>query len=308
MLTVDQITEIFFIADEYCQYLDQNLEQCMEKLQRSTDKRPYNRPNAMSHSEVITILICFHQSDFRTLKHFYCDYVCAFLKNEFPKLVSYNRFVELQQLCAMHLMMFLMTNCVGESTGISFIDSTKLAVCKNQRIHQHKVFKDVVQRGKTSTGWFYGFKLHFVVNDCGEIVSFKLTTENITDNNENVLLTLCKKVFGKLYGDKGYIVKESVFDKLFFDGVHLVTSIKKNMKNKLMSIYDKVMLRKRALIETIIDQLKNIAQIEHSRHRCLTNFITNIFAALCAYSYAPKKPSLKSNFEFNTATGLQLSL
>jgi len=308
MLTIDQITDIFFTADEYCNFLDQNLDQYIQKLPSSTDKRAYRRPNAMSHSEVITILICFHQSDYKTLKHFYTDYVRIFLKAEFPKLVSYNRFVELQQLSAMHLMMFLITNCTGESTGISFIDSTKLAVCKNQRIHQHKVFKGIAQRGKSSTGWFYGFKLHFIINDCGEVISFKLTTGNVADNNENLLLTLCKKIFGKLYGDKGYIVKEATFDKLFFDGVHLITKIKKNMKNKLMSIADKVMLRKRALIETIIDQLKNIAQIEHSRHRCFTNFITNIFAALCAYSYAPKKPSIKSNFEFHTENNLQLSL
>lgn len=308
MLTADQITEIFFLADEYCQFLDQNLEQCIEKLPRSTDKRAYQRAATMSHSEVITILIAFHQSDFKTLKHFYCDFVCVFLKREFPKLVSYNRFVELQQLCTMHLMMFLVTNCTGDSTGISFIDSTKIAVCKNQRIHQHKVFRDIAQRGKTTTGWFYGFKLHFIINDCGEIISFKLTTGNVADNNENVLLTLCKKIFGKLYGDKGYLVKESVFEKLFFDGVHLITKVKKNMKNKLMSVYDKIMLRKRALIETIIDQLKNIAQIEHSRHRSVTNFVTNIFAALCAYNFAPKKPSLKSNFEFHPGNTLQLSL
>ena len=308
MLTTDQITEIFFAADEYCQYLDLNLDQCVIKLPSASDKRQYHRSNSLSHSEVITILICFHQSDFKTLKHFYLDYVCVHLKVEFPHAVSYNRFVELQQLCSLHLMMFLVSCCTGQNTGISFVDSTKLAVCKNQRIHQHKVFKDVATRGKTSTGWFFGFKLHFVINDCGEIISFKLTSANVSDNNENVLLTLCKKLFGKLYGDKGYIVKESVFDKLFFDGVHLITKIRKNMKNKLMSIQDKIMLRRRALIETIIDQLKNIAQIEHSRHRCFTNFITNIFSALCSYSFTPKKPSIKSNFEFEHQNDLQLSL
>ena len=151
MLTYDQITEIFFLADEYCQFLDQNLEHCFEKLPQATDKRAYYRPSSLSYSEVITILIAFHQSDYKTLKHFYCDFVCVFLTKEFPKLVSYNRFVELQQLSTMHLMMFLITNCTGQATGISFIDSTKIAVCKNQRIHQHKVFKDLAQRGKTTT-------------------------------------------------------------------------------------------------------------------------------------------------------------
>ncbi len=308
MLTIDQITEIFFAADEYCILFEKNIDNCIIKLSDGSAKLTRNKPSGVSNSEVITLLICFHLSDYRTLKHFYKDYVCLHLRKEFPSLVSYNRFVELQKTAALPLLMYVMSNCIGDCTGISFIDSTKLAVCKNQRIHQHRQFKDIAQRGYTSTGWFFGFKLHLVINDKGEIISFKLTRGNVADNNENLLISLCKDLFGKLYGDKGYLVKQSVFEKLFFEGVQLITKIKRNMKNKLMSVYDKIMLRKRSVIECVMDSLKNICQTEHSRHRSIHGFIINVFAAIGAYHFLPKKPSITSQFETDHSTTLQLSL
>lgn len=231
-----------------------------------------------------------------------------YMKNEFPHTVSYNRFVELQKIVALPLLLFVSSNCMGDCTGFSFIDSTKLAVCKNQRINQHKQFKGIAERGHTSTGWFYGFKLHLIINDKAEIISFQLTRGNVAYNNENLLLKLCKDLFGKVYGDKGYLVKASVFEKLFFDGVHLITKIKRNMKNKLMSVYDKIMLRKRSVIECVIDSLKNICQAEHSRHRSIHGFIINVFAAIGAYHYMAKKPSITSQFDVDTNLSLQLSL
>jgi hypothetical protein len=308
MLTIDQITEIFFAADEYCILFKQNIDNCIVKLSDGSGKLTRNKPSGLSNSEIITLLICFHLSDYRTLKHFYKDYVSVHLQKEFPSLVSYNRFVELQKTAALPLLMFVMSNCIGDCTGISFIDSTKLAVCKNQRIHQHRQFKDIAQRGYTSAGWFFGFKLHLVISDKGEIISFKLSRGNVADNNENLLMSLCKDLFGKLYGDKGYLVKQSVFEKLFFDGVQLITKIKRNMKNKLMSVYDKIMLRKRSVIECVMDSLKNICQAEHSRHRSIHGFIINVFAAIGAYHFLPKKPSIASQFETDQSATLQLSL
>ena len=110
-------------------------------------------------------------------------------------------------------------------------------------------------------------------------------------------MKLHKNIFGKLYGDKGYISKD-LFEKLFVDGVHLITKIRKNMKNALMLIHDKIVLRKRVLIETVNDELKNICQIEHTRHRSFHNFITNLLSGLIAYSFFPKKPSINLNKEF----------
>lgn len=180
---------------------------------------------------------------------------------------------------------------MGKCTGISFIDSTALKVCKNQRIHSHKVFKGMAERGKSSMGWFYGFKLHFVCNEKGELLAFYLTKGNVDDRNPKHIKKLTQQLFGKLFGDKGYLSK-ALWQMLFADGIQLFTKLKKNMKNHLMSIEDKILLRKRAIIETINDELKNLCQIEHSRHRSVCNFIMNILGALTAYCFFPKKPSL----------------
>jgi hypothetical protein len=153
------------------------------------------------------------------------------------------------------------------------------------------VFAEMAKRGKSSTGWFYGFKLHLVINDCGEIISFYLTPSNVTDNNTEIMEYLTEHVFGKLIGDKGYLSK-ALFEQLFEEGITLITKQKKNMKNKLIALEDKLLLRKRAIIESVNDFLKNICQIEHTRHRSPKNFLVNLLSGLIAYSRLPKKPSL----------------
>ena len=140
-------------------------------------------------------------------------------------------------------------------------------------------------------GWFYGFKLHLIINDRGEILDFVLTPGNVDDREPLKCMDLHKRIFGKLFGDKGYIGKD-LFEQLFVDGVHLITKLRKNMKNALMLLHDRIMLRKRALIETVNDELKNICQIEHTRHRSFDNFIINLLSALAAYSFFDKKPSI----------------
>src|SRR6185436_7662190 len=155
------------------------------------------------------------------------------------------------------------------------VDSLPIAVCHNRRIHSNKVFKHYAQRGKTSVGFFYGFKLHLIVNDIGQIIAFRFTTGNL--NDKAPLPRLTKNLFGKLIGDKGYISKK-LFESLFNNGLQLITKINKKMLNKLMPLMDKILLRKRAIIESVNDQLKNISQIEHSRHRSIINFFVNLIA------------------------------
>mgnify|MGYP003472672932 FL=1 len=214
------------------------------------------------------------------------------MNKDFPKTVSYNRFVELSQTVIMPLTMFLKTCCSGSCTGISFVDSTPIRVCKNKRIKANKVFKGTAEIGKSTMGWFYGFKLHLIINDRGEILNFLISQGNMDDREPLKKESFLKKIFGKLFGDKGYISKQ-LFEILFIDGINLVTGIRNKMKNSLMSMNDKIMLRKRSVIETVNDELKNICQIEHSRHRSFINFIVNILAGLAAYSFFPKKPSIK---------------
>jgi hypothetical protein len=182
--------------------------------------------------------------------------------------------------------------CLGKCTGVSYIDSTPLRVCHIKREKQHKTFKGLTNKGHCSIGWFFGFKLHVIINDKGEILTFMLTPANTDDRNPLENKRFHEKVCGKLFGDKGYIGQD-LFENLFVDGIHLVTKIQKNMKNSLTLMQDKIHLRKRALIETVNDQLKNICQIEHTRHRSFETFFTNLIAGLTAYSFLEKKPSLK---------------
>jgi len=236
----------------------------------------------------LSFLIAFHLSGTRNLKHFYLFYVCKHLKNDFPNLVSYNRFVELQQKIAMPLVVFLKVCRTGKCSGISLIDSTTLKVCHIKRERQNRVFRGTATKGCGTLGWFFGFKLHLIINDKGEIISFVITQGNVDDRQPLKLESFIRAVSGKLYGDKGYISKE-LSEILFCDGIHLVTKMRNNMKGGEIPLKDRLMLRKRA----VIDELKNICQIEHTRHRCFTNFITNLIAGLLAYSFLPKKPSIK---------------
>lgn len=180
---------------------------------------------------------------------------------------------------------------MGKCTGISFVDSTPLRVCRNQRIHIHKTFKGIAQRGKCSMGWFFGFKLHLICNEKGELLNFMITPGDVDDRKPLDYKAFVEVLYGKLVGDKGYIGKD-LFQRLFVDGIQLITKLKNNMKGALMSVSDKLLLRKMAIIETVNDELKNIAQVEHSKHRSVENFVVNTLAALAAYCFFPKKPSI----------------
>ena len=289
MLSSHKVTEIFFIIDEF----DKNFEKILSdhSLVQNTDLKQRNRKSTLSDSEVMTILILFHSGHYRDLKHYYINHVKKHMKSEFPQTVSYNRFVELQKKVVVKLAILLKMFCLGKCTGISYIDSTPIRVCHIKREKQHKVFKGFAQKGQCSLGWFYGFKLHLIINDKGEILDFIITPGNIDDRKPLSDMNLHKRIFGKLFGDKGYISKD-LFEQLFIDGVHLITKIKKNMKNSLMLLQDKIALRKRALTETVNDELKNICQVEHTRHRSFDNFVTNLLSVLIAYSFFDKKPSI----------------
>jgi hypothetical protein len=296
MLTPDKITEIFCIADDFCKEFAEEVKK--HQLQPTPEKKRRNRPCEMSDSEIMTILLCFHFGTFRNFKHYYLFYVKSHLNKEFPKQLSYNRFVEVEHRVMIPMVLFLKLVCFGQCTGITFVDSTKIAVCGNKRIKRNKVFKGLAEVGKSTLGWFYGFKLHLVCNDKGELLDFCITRGNIDDRNINVMKVLSQSLFGKLYGDKGYI-SSSLFEVLFNDGIHLVTGIKRNMKNRLMTFRDRILLRKRSVIETINDELKNICQIEHSRHRATANFLINLLSALAAYCFFDKKPAIRFERELS---------
>jgi hypothetical protein len=281
-----ELVTLFYLVDEFCK----SFEPTWHAHLLTSGSAQRIKPSSLSLSEVLTILIYFHQSNHKTFKGYYIDYVVTYLRSDFPGLVSYSRFVELMSDVSIPLHALLI-HLLGAPTLANFMDSTKVVVCDNHRIRRNKVFRGIATRGKSSMGWFYGFKLHLVVNEQGEIISFMLTPGNVADNNVKLGAKLCQKLHGKLYADRGYISKD-LFETLWQQGTQLVTGIKKNMKNRLLPLWDKLMLRKRNLIETINDQLKNSNQIEHTRHRSSRNFLTNLLSGLIAYQLQPKKPCL----------------
>jgi transposase len=284
---MESLVELFCDVDDFCQVFLPNLEQHL--LRSGAVKR--HRERALSVSEVMTILIHFHQSHYRNFKAYYCEHVLPHLRSEFPDLVSYTRFVDFIPSALIPLCAYFLQSCLGDCTGVAFIDSTSLDVCLNQRIASHKVFAGLAGRGKTSAGWFFGFKLHLVINDRGELLNVLLTPGNVDDRKP--VPRLVHKLFGKIFGDKGYI-SQPLYDLLLRTfGIQLVTKLRSNAKNRLpMSLMDRILLRKRAIVESVIDQLKNISQIEHSRHRSVTSFLVNLLCGLIAYAHQPKKPSL----------------
>ena len=279
------LTEIFCDIDDFYTAFESACEQ-LPQLLYDGQAKPYC--SRLSVSEVMTIVIAFHGSGFRTFKGFYTGHVLTQWRSAFPNLVSYPRLVELVPWSVMALAYFLQTT-FGELTGISFIDATSVAICHPNRAKQNKVFKGQADWGKSSVKWYFGFKLQLIINDQGELLAATLTPGN-TDDRKPVP-AMAQHLTGKLFGDKGY-VSQALFEKLYAQGLELIAKRRKNMTNQLMTLLDKVLLRKRAVIESVNDQLKNICQIEHSRHRSGLNFLANLIGGLIAYSYYPTKPAL----------------
>lgn len=277
------LTEIFIFVDEFCKIFADELK--INSLPASTTRRHITRKPGLSISEIVTISIMYSFSPCKNFKFYYATCV---KKSDFPGKVSYQRFIELQPR-VLPVMASLASSCKGEETGKYFIDATNIPICHNKRTGSNKVFKGLAKLGKSTMGWFYGFKLHLAINQKGEIMNLSITKGNTSD--VSMVETLMKNLVGKLYGDKGYI-SDKLAARLINKGLQLVTGIKKNMKNKLMEISDKIMLRKRSLIETIFDYLKNKFNLNHTRHRSPINFMIHLCATLVAYQFKKNKPAI----------------
>jgi hypothetical protein len=283
------LEDLFCHVDDFCQAFEPRWQR--QLLGQGLQQR--NRKRNLCLSEIMTIVIGFHLQRYRTFKDYYVRHVQGYWSSAFPGLVSYSRFVSWMPGVLLPLCAYL-KRCFGQCTDISFLDSTSLRVCHNRRIQQHQVFENIAQRGKTSVDWFFGFKLHLVVNEFGELLNVALTPGN-TDDRKPVN-KLLKALFGKVFADRGYVSQSLAAQLLQTTGIEFFAKPKRNMKNRLMRLTDKLLARKRSIIETIIDQLKNISQIEHSRHRSPVNFLVNLVCGLIAYCHQPKKPSLQLEF------------
>lgn len=280
-----ELETLFCEIDDFCLVFEPSF---TAQLLSNPDRKRIKH-SRLSLSEIMTIIVYFHHSSYRNFKHYYQHHICTYHSQDFPNLVSYNRFVELMPYALVPLIFYLNTP-KGKCTGISFIDTMGIAICHNKRAKRNKVFNDLAHWGKSSIDWYFGFKLHLIINDQGEILAFKITPGNIDERKTVPYLT--KDLWGRLFGDKGYI-SQDLFQQLYSKNIKLITPFKNKMKNKLLELWEKLMLRKRSLIETVNDQLQNISQIVHSRHRSPVNFLVNTIGGLIAYTWQDKKPKLR---------------
>jgi hypothetical protein len=278
------ITALFCCLDDFARLY----EQCVRHRTLASEGRRC-RAGKLTLGEMLFIMVLFHLSPFKTFKAFWQYGIEQRYRSCFAELPSYGRFVSLMPRLMLPLCV-LMHSLKGEETGLYVVDSTKISVCHNARIGRNKVFARLAARGKTTTGWFYGLKLHLVMNHKGEIIAIKITPGNTDDRAP--LGALAAGLTGKLLADKGYINQE-LFAKLWSQGLHLITGIRKNMRNYLMPIIDKLLLRKRFIIETLFDKLKSEMGLEHTRHRSPINAFVHILSCLAAYTLGKRKIAVK---------------
>ena len=239
------------------------------------------------HFDALKCNVIFH-------KWYYLHQVKIQWKHLFPNIVKYSRFIQLVSHAFFPMFCFIKKH-QGVWRDLQFIDSTVLTSCHVKRASSHRTFRSSARWGKTTTGWFFGFKLHLIINQYAEIVAFRLTKGNVDDRKPVPGMTRPMKR-GKGFGDRGY-VSEKLRNELLERGVLLITKVKRNMKNKLMTLYDKLMLRKRAFIESVHNILKSSCQIEHHRHRSRWNFLSNLLSGLATYCLKPDKPRLHFSAE-----------
>ena len=281
----DRLVEDFCQFDDFCQAFYPHWDARLLKQEAQPAKK--RGPQAgLADSEIMTILVLYHSSNFRHFKAFYEGVVLALLRPAFPKAPCYARFIALTNHLWVPLTMFLLSR-MGRRTGIYDIDSTPLAVCHNRRIDRHKVFADLAARGKTSVGWFFGFKLHLVFNHERQIIALKLTPGNLNDTTPVPDLT--QDLIGKLFGDKGYVGKE-LAHRLLRRGLALMTRVRRNMKRLSVSFLDKALLNGRNIVETIIGHIKEFSSLRLPKHRSVFNAFTHIVAAVVAYQINPLPP------------------
>lgn len=272
------ITEKFCIVDDFGKKFG---------YERSYSGRKPTRTPGLYNSEIVSILIMYYSSGYKTLKDFYLKAMPGY-KSDFPKMPTYERFVELLKRVKNFFMSFL-ESLLETDEHCYFIDSTEIPVSRLVRASRNKVFKNVAKLGKSSKGFFFGFKLHAIINRRGSLSALNLSTGNIDDRKPVAQMT--NGLTGLLVGDKGYISK-NLFQKLFEKGIKLVTNIKKGMKSSIRSAQESLSINKRFIIETVFSILKGRLDLVHSRHRSKENFLVHILAVLTTYQLRPNKPSV----------------
>lgn len=226
------------------------------------------------------------------MRYYYQEEVLVNLISYFPSAVSYERFVSIQPRVLPLLVGFLKDTRLCCPTVANYIDASKLEVCHLMRVASNKVFKGQAKYGRTIMGRFYGYKFHLIINHLGQIVNVIFSKGNLADNNKKLLREITQDFMGLLIGDKGYIT--SIREELLESGINLITEPRKNMKPVKHTPEVEYYKKHRGLIETTNGLLKEKANIQHTRHRSTVNFELNLWAAIIAYTYNDKLPSIKT--------------
>lgn len=289
----DTLITIFCEIDDFCKEnkkkIDIFLNENLNKVR--------NRKHKLTLSEILTIMIFFNSSKRHNFKDYYEKDILNHYSGEFKNLVCYNRFLEFKKKYGIILYFFLKLNKFNKPHDILYIDSFAIKSCNIKREYSHKVMKKIARKGKNSMGWFYGMKLNLLAACNGDIADFQITAGNIADNNADFLINFFKNINNvKIFGDRGYIINQELKDKLKNNNINIITRKRNNMKNADLSALDQHILNKRNVIESIGNILKNHLNLEHTFHRSICGFFINIFSALCAYVFLPKKPSVSIDF------------
>ncbi len=288
ILSTAKLVEIYVTCDDFYNEIENTINRIALEAPLKIQQR---RQPQMSESEIMAIVIYYHFSGFRCFKWYYNQIVRRVFSSYFPNALSYNRFIQLMSRVNVALAFFMSACRLSLPTAGNYIDSKKLVVSHNRRIEKHQVHKGNASRGKSSTGWFFGYKLHLIINHLGQIVLFKFTPGSVADNNHDLLLSISEKVKCTVFGDKGYL--SSVIATLKKNGLNLIARLRSNMKRKLnLTPEQKYYMRHRGLIETVFDILKHQLDIEHFRCRSTKNYFANILGALIAYTFLDKIPSI----------------
>lgn len=246
------------------------------------------RKHKLAISEIIYIARKFYTSGYQTFKDFYTKFVTVFWRQWFPNLPSYNRFNELMRryvpAIETQFLQWLMGKLRTESS-VAIVDSSKLQICHMLRKKRAKksLLKRSARIGKNLAGFYFGFKLHFLMDMHGQPLNFRVTAANVDDRR--ALRTMLDGFRGTVVGDKGYLSAQLSKD-LAKSGIRLLTRVKSNAKQILpCTAHDRYLLQSRSFIETVFSKLKLGFNLEHSRHRSISGFMTHIFLCISSYYF-----------------------
>ena len=262
-------------------FVDDFIKSITQDLQYAPPTKTFN----LTIAELVSLAIFRYLMGFKTWKEFY-KFIKTYHQQDFPNLPKYGNFLRAMNRLSFfaYFMQQGFLNFFKKITkrrDIKFVDSTKLKVCRNKREFTHQVCKNIARKGKSSIGWFYGFKLHIICNELMQILEFTITPGN-TDDREGLEM-IWNDIFGMIIADAGYIGKKRQ-EKAFNLGKRLLTAVKANMK-KMMTFMQHILLKLRQRVETVYSVLKLRLGIETTLPRSPLGYFAHYIWCILAYQF-----------------------